>query len=272
MAVMLLGPRLDDDVAHHLVGTATPTATTLPREDRLVSPEVQLSQRVGHLPQRESLVKRRHHAPVSGHHPDPVHGSRERGLGLDAEQPGLAIFDVFKAHRNQALLEKLKQHHIHAVSVAAPGLRWGSTRRPEGRTPAEIHHLLRRELHRRAQGRPRLGIRNRGLEAAQDEVLGAMDSIANNTESILRDWERTGIRAAVDKARKTESVTGGNKSLGEGMDAKLEEKTKASKAWNKGFYNRYSLETEVDVWRTRLRAEKYPTCSANPSRLLQFNR
>ncbi|XP_078619351.1 uncharacterized protein LOC144886560 [Branchiostoma floridae x Branchiostoma japonicum] len=92
---------------------------------------------------------------------------------------------------------------------------------------------------------------------------------------------------------KTESVTGGNRSLGEGMDAKLEEKNKASKAWHKGApvasdwvrvfrnldkleklrdrffdiigvadgssqaYNRYSQEPEVDAWRTRLRAEKY---------------
>ncbi|KAI8481586.1 hypothetical protein Bbelb_406860 [Branchiostoma belcheri] len=93
---------------------------------------------------------------------------------------------------------------------------------------------------------------------------------------------------------KSESVTSGNKSLGEGMDAKLEEKNKASKAWHKGAplaadwvrvfrnldvleklrahffevigvadstatssYNRYSLEPEVDVWRARLRSSQY---------------
>ncbi|XP_066299860.1 uncharacterized protein [Branchiostoma lanceolatum] len=33
---------------------------------------------------------------------------------------------------------------------------------------------------------------------------------------------------------KTESVTHGNRSIGEGMDAKLEEKNKASKVWHRG--------------------------------------
>ncbi|CAH1242282.1 Hypp6533 [Branchiostoma lanceolatum] len=33
---------------------------------------------------------------------------------------------------------------------------------------------------------------------------------------------------------KTESVTHGNRFLGEGMDAKLEEKNKASKVWHRG--------------------------------------
>ncbi|XP_035690584.1 uncharacterized protein LOC118425675 [Branchiostoma floridae] len=93
---------------------------------------------------------------------------------------------------------------------------------------------------------------------------------------------------------RTESVTNVNNSLGEGMDAKLEEKNKASKAWHKGaplaedwvrvfrnldvlqklrarFFevigvpesassegcNRYNQEPEVDVWRARLRAEEY---------------
>ncbi|XP_078676417.1 uncharacterized protein LOC144913550 [Branchiostoma floridae x Branchiostoma belcheri] len=93
---------------------------------------------------------------------------------------------------------------------------------------------------------------------------------------------------------RTDSVSSRSKSLGEGMDARLEEKNKASKAWHKGaplaadwvrvFRNldvleklrahffevigvpdsmsshdtqRYNLEPEVDVWRTRLRSEKY---------------
>ncbi|KAI8490489.1 hypothetical protein Bbelb_317570 [Branchiostoma belcheri] len=90
---------------------------------------------------------------------------------------------------------------------------------------------------------------------------------------------------------RTESVSSRSKSLGEGMDARLEEKNKASKAWHKGaplaadwvrvFRNldvleklrahffevigvpdsmsshRYILEPEGDVWRTRLRSEKY---------------
>ncbi|XP_078607650.1 uncharacterized protein LOC144879762 isoform X1 [Branchiostoma floridae x Branchiostoma japonicum] len=91
----------------------------------------------------------------------------------------------------------------------------------------------------------------------------------------------------------TESVSSTDSSHGEGMDAKLEEKNKASKAWHKGapvaadwvrvFRNldvlqklrarffqvigvedggsqrssRYNLEPEVDVWRTRLRADNY---------------
>ncbi|XP_019621181.1 PREDICTED: uncharacterized protein LOC109467604 [Branchiostoma belcheri] len=49
----------------------------------------------------------------------PYMEAQREALGLDAEQPGLAIFDVFKAHRNQALLEKLKQHNILAVFVPA---------------------------------------------------------------------------------------------------------------------------------------------------------
>ncbi|XP_078586269.1 uncharacterized protein LOC144868168 isoform X4 [Branchiostoma floridae x Branchiostoma japonicum] len=109
-------------------------------------------------------------------------------------------------------------------------------------------------------------------------------------ESMDRAMYPSDLRAFMEK---TDSVSSVGKSVGEGMDAKLEEKNKASKAWHKGaplaedwirvFRNldeleevrahffevigvadstssqshRYNLEPEVDAWRTRPRAEKY---------------
>uniref|UniRef100_A0A1X7V5S5 DDE-1 domain-containing protein n=1 Tax=Amphimedon queenslandica TaxID=400682 RepID=A0A1X7V5S5_AMPQE len=40
-------------------------------------------------------------------------------LQLASNQPALALFDVFKAHRCESVVEKLRQNHIHQVFVPA---------------------------------------------------------------------------------------------------------------------------------------------------------
>ena len=44
--------------------------------------------------------------------------TREK-LQLASDQPALALFDVFKAHHCESVLEKLRQHHIHQVFIPA---------------------------------------------------------------------------------------------------------------------------------------------------------
>ncbi|XP_019646796.1 PREDICTED: uncharacterized protein LOC109487258 [Branchiostoma belcheri] len=146
----------------------------------------------------------------------------------------------------------------------------------------------------------RVGTRrnNTGYVQAGMEVFSPLFSGRNHPKyqaiDLLESMDRTmyppDLRSFMEK---TESVSSGGKSVGEGMDAKLEEKNKASKAWHKGaplaadwirvfrnldvleklrahFFSvisvpdsssshshRYNLEPEVDVWRTRLRSEQY---------------
>ena len=56
----------------------------------------------------------------------PYVASTRLSLNLPEDQPALAVFDVFAAHRCASVLEKLKSNNIHQVFVPAR-LYWGVT-------------------------------------------------------------------------------------------------------------------------------------------------
>ncbi|KAI8516327.1 hypothetical protein Bbelb_049080 [Branchiostoma belcheri] len=137
--------------------------------------------------------------------PIPYVTAQREALGLSEDQPALAIFDVFKAHRCPELLAKLKENHIHAVFVPAsctgelqPLDYDGGVNDVLNTTPTSSQQSYRTaETWLRSPWTVMTLSKLKPIHA--NWVLGAMDSIANNVDAIARGWDRTGIRGADGK-------------------------------------------------------------------------
>eukprot|EP00058_Branchiostoma_floridae_P025112 XP_002610602.1 hypothetical protein BRAFLDRAFT_65792 [Branchiostoma floridae] len=137
-------------------------------------------------------------------------------LGLAPDHPGLAIFDVFKAHRNPALLEKLKEANI--IPVFVPASCTGQLQPLDA--DGGINDMLKRDLTQsfvsfygdcfakeRKEGRDlsevKVDLKLTTLKPLHANwLLGAFDRVKDNSAAIERGWERTGIRAVAEKARR----------------------------------------------------------------------
>ncbi|KAI8522099.1 hypothetical protein Bbelb_018530 [Branchiostoma belcheri] len=146
----------------------------------------------------------------------PYMESQRSQLGLAVDHPGLAIFDVFKAHRNQDLLQKLKENHISPVYVPASCTGELQPLDADG----GINDLLKRDLkasfvkfyadtfaRERKEGREvanvKVDLKLSTLKPLHANwLLGAFDRVGNDSAAIERGWERTGIRAVIQKARR----------------------------------------------------------------------
>ncbi|XP_019633348.1 PREDICTED: uncharacterized protein LOC109476769 [Branchiostoma belcheri] len=139
---------------------------------------------------------------------------RER-LGLDEDHPGLAIFDVYKAHRTPGLLAKLREANIRPVFV--PASCTGELQPLD--SDGCINNALKKDLTQSFTNfyaeKVAKALEN-GTDIENIKVylrlsaikplhanwlLGAMGRLAAKTDVIGRGWERRGIRDAIQKVR-----------------------------------------------------------------------
>ncbi|CAH1257592.1 POGZ [Branchiostoma lanceolatum] len=139
---------------------------------------------------------------------------RER-LGLKDDHPGLAIFDVYKAHRTPALLQKL--HDAHVKPIFVPASCTGELQPLD--SDGCINDALKKDLTQSftnfyADKVAKELERGTAIEAIKIDLrlsamkplhanwlLGAIDRLSTKPEIIDRGWDRTGIREAVQKVR-----------------------------------------------------------------------
>ncbi|KAI8493908.1 hypothetical protein Bbelb_282550 [Branchiostoma belcheri] len=196
---------------HHAAGWTAPAAPApLPGKDDRLPPEVRLpggDHSESHWSNASTMDRYADKVPI------PYVTAQREALGLSEDQPALAIFDVFKAHRCPELLAKLKENHIHAVFVPA---RCTGELQPLD-YDGGVNDVLKKELKQRfvqhyadkfttelQDGRDLASISvdmtlSKLKPIHANWVLGAMDSIANNVDAIARGWDRTGIRGAAGK-------------------------------------------------------------------------
>ncbi|KAI8516450.1 hypothetical protein Bbelb_050310 [Branchiostoma belcheri] len=197
---------------HHAAGWTAPAAPApLPGKDDRLPPEVRLpgvDHSESHWSNASTMDRYADKVPI------PYVTAQREALGLSEDQPALAIFDVFKAHRCPELLAKLKENHIHAVFVPASCTGELQPLDYDG----GVNDVLKKELKQRfvqyyadkfttelQDGRDLASISvdmtlSKLKPIHANWVLGAMDSIANNVDAIARGWDRTGIRGAVSRA------------------------------------------------------------------------
>eukprot|EP00058_Branchiostoma_floridae_P006720 XP_002592208.1 hypothetical protein BRAFLDRAFT_84636 [Branchiostoma floridae] len=139
---------------------------------------------------------------------------RER-LGLEEDHPGMAIFDVYKAHRTPVLLAQLKAANIQPVFVPASCTGELQPLDADG----SINDALKKDLTQSfsdfyaekvaAALEAGTSIENVKVDLRLSAIkplhanwlLGAVDRLATKPDVIARGWERTGIRDAIEKVR-----------------------------------------------------------------------
>ncbi|CAH1248589.1 POGZ [Branchiostoma lanceolatum] len=145
----------------------------------------------------------------------PYMAAQREWLGLDKDHPGLAVFDVYKAHRTPGLLEKLKGANVKAVFVPASCTGELQPLDADGC----VNDALKKDLTQSftdfyaqkvakalEEGLPiedvkvdlRLSVM-KPLHASW--LLGAIDRVAAKRNVVARGWDRTGIRDAIETVR-----------------------------------------------------------------------
>jgi len=140
-------------------------------------------------------------------------GQRER-LGLQENQKGLAIFDVYKAQRTESVLTKLQEANVIPVFVPASctgelqpldadgGLNDALKKDMKSSFMTYYAESVAKEIEQNTIDDAKVDLRLSTLKPLHANwLLGAMDRLGGKKDLILRGWQRTGIQAAVEKVR-----------------------------------------------------------------------
>ncbi|CAH1248535.1 TIGD4 [Branchiostoma lanceolatum] len=133
-------------------------------------------------------------------------------LGLAKDQPGLAVFDGYKAHRTEPVLAKLREAKV--IPMLVPASCTGEPLDSDG----GLNDALKKDLTKSFMTYYAGSIAKEIAEDCLDNdkvnlrlskmkplhahwLLSAMDRLSPERELIMRGWERTGIKAAVENVQ-----------------------------------------------------------------------
>ncbi|CAH1248540.1 Hypp8221 [Branchiostoma lanceolatum] len=144
----------------------------------------------------------------------PICVLEDKRLGLEKDQPGLAVFDGYKAHRTEPVLAKLREANVIPMLVPASctgelqpldsdgGLNDALKKDLTKSFMTYYADSIAKEIVEDCLDNAKVDLRLSKMKALHARwLLSAMDRLSPERELIMRGWERTGIKATMEKKK-----------------------------------------------------------------------